>query len=225
MVNLWTQVQKFIWKKAWQYMQQLDAYRGITLEDLYQSGFLALTDAVSGYDPGKSSFLSYLSYHLQKWFRQTAGLRTDKTANDPITSPLSLDDVMEGGERLGDLQPDPHNSIEDAEAQIFREELRAALDAGMNKYLTPAEAAMLRKRYFQGMPRHTIAEEMEIPEGTLVGIEKAALRKLRQRAHLEVYLDDATQFYASSDFRHTGFSPVERIAIRREWLRKQKEGV
>ena len=146
-------------------MKQLDGCRGITVEDLTQAGFLALTDAVSGYDPEKgAAFLTYLAYHLHRWFLQTAGLRTEKTARDPVTSTISLDDRMEGGEVLGELQPDPHDSIADAEAEIFRQQLRGALETGIDKYLSESDAQIIRRRYFEGKTRQQIAEDRKPPQ-------------------------------------------------------------
>lgn len=61
MLQLWQQVKAFIHTMALHYRGYAD------LEDLEQEGYLALYDAVDGYDPeGGSVFLSYASF----WIRQ-----------------------------------------------------------------------------------------------------------------------------------------------------------
>lgn len=48
--ELWAQVEKYVWKQANRRALSLEGYGGVTEEDLYQSGFLALLDAVESYD-------------------------------------------------------------------------------------------------------------------------------------------------------------------------------
>ena len=223
MIVLWSQTQRFIHTMARRYMDELASYRGIELDDLRQAGALALYDAVAGYDPEKGSFLTYLSYQLHQWFGRTAGLRTEKTARDPVTSMISLDDPLEDGGTLADLQPDPHNHMEEVEAEIFRQQLRAALENGMDRLLDTQDAELLKKRYFQGMSRRAVSANMGLTESNVFTREMKALRKLRTRAHLDDYIDTRTEFYARSDFRHTMESPVERIVFRRERLRMEAD--
>lgn len=62
MAVLYGQVRAFIRSVAWRYRG-----RGVELEDLEQEGFLALYDAVAGYDPEKGTkFLTYAG----KWINQ-----------------------------------------------------------------------------------------------------------------------------------------------------------
>ena len=59
----------------------------VTKEDLEQSGFFAVYDAVQAYDETRgTSFLTVLKYYLQKRFAEEAGVRTsrrDRPADSP----------------------------------------------------------------------------------------------------------------------------------------------
>ena len=57
MGELWQNVERFVWQQAYRRTQQ--GAEGDTVEDLYQSGYLALVDAANTYDPCKGkSFCS-----------------------------------------------------------------------------------------------------------------------------------------------------------------------
>ncbi|WP_394524361.1 sigma-70 family RNA polymerase sigma factor [Lacrimispora sp. JR3] len=72
MLALYNQVKAFIRKVAWKYRGQED------IEDLEQEGFLALYDAVRGYDPNTGyKFLTY----AEKWFRQAMGRYIEKNSS------------------------------------------------------------------------------------------------------------------------------------------------
>lgn len=63
MLDLWQQNKRFIYKIAKKYSGHAE------LEDLEQEGYLALYDAVDGFDPSKGvRFLTYASY----WISNTA---------------------------------------------------------------------------------------------------------------------------------------------------------
>ena len=44
--ELWNQVERFIWKMANRRAYSLEGRNGVTAEDLYQAGYLAMVDAV-----------------------------------------------------------------------------------------------------------------------------------------------------------------------------------
>ena len=57
--TLWEQVERFVAKQAHRWF--LNNRRRVEFDDLYQSGFLAMMEAVRTFDPeGGSSFLSWM---------------------------------------------------------------------------------------------------------------------------------------------------------------------
>lgn len=225
MAELWIQVRKFICMLAGRYFETVK-YRGIEVDDLIQAGALALFDAVDKYDPEKGSFLSYLAPHLHRWFRETAGLRTERIARDPIMSLISLDDPLESGGTLADLQADPHSDIEDAEARLYTEQLRACLDAAM-KELRPEDAEAIRLRYYDGLTLKQAGERKGVTQDAIRQREQRGLRKLRDRARrtgLQNYVEIRTPYFRRTPFSYTHTSSVEWLAIYREELRERYGG-
>ncbi len=74
--ELWEQVQAFVRQQAARYMYQnagLCTGAGVEFDDLLQAGFLALHDAVKGFEPEAGmAFVGYLAFHLKRYFRDAA---------------------------------------------------------------------------------------------------------------------------------------------------------
>lgn len=220
-VELWGQVEAFVQMVARRYYNRLDGCRGVEVEDLVQSGFLALMDAVQGYDPEKGAFLTYLGNWLHSYFRQAAGLKTKRAARDPISSPVSLDMETEGGDTLGDLQPDVRNEPEEVEERIYTEQLHAALEKALNM-LDAEAAATIRQRFYEGLTLRSIAERSGRTEGHVYRVQNRALSQMYRNARrcgLEEFLDVHTNYFRRAGRQRS--SPVEAEVLRREWLRKR----
>lgn len=96
----------------------LEGYGGVTEEDLYQSGFLALLDAVESYDHAAGmSFIGWLNLRLKNSFAEAAGYRSKKRdvldyAED-IDAPINDADGLSVADLLA--APDGLQSFEKAE--------------------------------------------------------------------------------------------------------------
>ena len=220
-LQLWRQVERFIGQQAGRYMMSLDKCRGVEEDDLKQAGFLALLDAVNQYNPeGGAGFVHYLSFHLHSRFVEAAGLRTERTRSDPISSPISLDQPIEGGDgaTLGDLQPDPQDGIEEAEKRLQNDQLRTALEKALST-LNPEDAEILRKRFFENKTLNDIATAGGVSISRIREREARGLRGLRKTSNkkiLEDFLDARTPYYMTAK---RGESPIEKIVLKRERLR------
>ena len=228
-LDLWNQTQRFIGQRASIFYSKLGTTRGITEEDLKQSGFIALMNAVNGYDPGQGClFLTYLGYHLQNQFAAAAGMRTDRQANDPVNTPISLNAPLRDDEAttLLDTLPGGENGIVDAEKRIYQEQLRDTLEQALNE-IRPEDAEALRELYFNGKTLQ------EAGEATGAGINITQHRKLRglkalkrsaKRTGLDQFIDFRTPYYARTNFKTSQVSPVEYITLLREQMRERYEG-
>ena len=87
---LWQQVEQFVRKSAnrWSYAWR---GRGISSDDLYQSGFIAMMEAVETFNQDKAKFLTWLGYYLKTAFSDALGIRTKRDNLDPINYAASLD--------------------------------------------------------------------------------------------------------------------------------------
>ena len=226
---LWDQTRAFVYKKARAAMSGIPASCGVTLEDLTQSGYIALSSSVDTYDEEKGAFLTWFSYYLQTAFSEAAGRRSSK--RDPLNTAVSLDapltgDAEEDGtimDTVPCMDERGRTVYSEVEDRIYQEQLHAVLDNAIEA-LPSAQAAAIRGRYWEGKSGSILAEERGVSEARIRSAERAGLRRLRspaRTAELAKFLDSNTDYYRGGglhSFNATGNSSVENIVIRREEL-------
>jgi RNA polymerase sigma factor (sigma-70 family) len=82
-------------------------------DDLIQAGFLALINAVAGYNPEKGDFITILRFHIRTQFNEASGLRGTKRR--PEINAASLDAPLGDGTEttLLDTLADPASDFAD----------------------------------------------------------------------------------------------------------------
>ena len=78
--ELWTQVERFVAKKARHRMMASNGFGGVEFDDLYNSGYIALVAAVESFDAAGGSFIGWLALHLKTAFAKAGGYRSRKQA-------------------------------------------------------------------------------------------------------------------------------------------------
>ena len=224
--TLWSQIDQFVKVKANDYLHGETSFRGATVEDLQQSGYLAMVAAVNGYDPNKGvMFLTYFELCLRTQFAVACGSRSHKTKHDPIHSAVSLDQAIDedGITSLIELQPDLEDKYQDIEDKIQNEQLHNTLEKALNQ-LTEGEAVAIRKRFYEGATYTDLAKKTGKSITTVTNDMDKSLRKLRARARqtgLDQFIDQRTNFYISTNFEKSFTSPVERIVLLRERIMEE----
>jgi RNA polymerase sigma-70 factor (ECF subfamily) len=133
-------------------------------QDVVHDAFMALWRAPEAYDPGRGAFRTFLlalvHHRSVDLIRREERLRarTEKAAN---LEPVESEDVADA-------------VTEDAFLVVRREQVRQALTG-----LPPDQRQVLEMAYFGGRTQVQIAEELQIPLGTVKTRTFTALRKLR----------------------------------------------
>ncbi len=227
--ELWERTRRFIAKKALNRYSIVEwkEHSGLELDDLIQSGFLALHAAVQDHDPEKGKFLSFLSLHLKTAFAEACGIRTRK--RDPLDNSISLDTPLgdsADSETLLDLQADPASTFEEVERRIWLEQLHAALDLAMTCALSERERSTLQRRYWQNQTLKKLGEADGVSIEAARRVEGQAIRKLRRtrsRFGLDQFMEDQTPYFAhisQAVFNTTHTSAVEVAVLKRDRLEK-----
>lgn len=185
---LWDQLYRLIGMHAgrcFNRMQGRCAGAGITEEDLIQTGFFAMLDAVRAYDPASGYKLTaFLKYPLQNRFNTLLGLRTVRAQKDPLNNCESLDEPL-GGENAdftrSDVLPDENaqQAFEEAIESEWRRSLRTVEDEAINKHLTEGEAAAVRGAFFEGLKLQPIADRLGVTRARVRQLQYNGLRRLR----------------------------------------------
>lgn len=221
---LWEQVERFISQQAGIRARQYNGYCGVTEDDLYQSGFFALLEAVQSYNPDKGmSFIGWLAFHLRNAFRDAVGRQSDA-----IHRAQSLDAPLQDDEdgTLADIIPDPTEQYEAEEERIYREQLRDKLNVALSM-IPEQESSTLRRRFFQNMTLKQIGELDGITINAVRKREGLGLRKLRNPTiskELRQFIEERTPYYLRvgvGRFNNTRISSVEEISILREQILSQ----
>lgn len=237
--ELWLQVHDLIALWAYQYYRTIlrsgTAIGGVTVDDLIQSGYFALVDAVEGYDSSKGGFNTYLKYHIMKEFRKAIG-RTYKQLRDPLNSAFSLDGKVDEDDPdsgtwydMAANKRDFRNYYAAVDEKIYREQLHDALETALNT-LPEKEASAIRSEFWDGCSLKETAERIGCKsiERTRQ-IRNDGLKRIRngsQGKMLERFLDDNTSFYKSmglAAFKQSKTSGVERVVLYRDRMRRTLE--
>ncbi len=223
--DLWKELRGLVAWYAVRFHAHLVASRGaapVEVEDLIQSGFIAMVEALPRHDPERGSFTTFFRFYIRKAFHSAIG-RSEK--HDPLNNYIPLDapvndDEPEGATRL-EYIPDPRDYYSGIDESIFLEQLHKALETALNA-IPAKEAAALRAEYWQGKKQVEIAEEMGCSDEWVRQLRNGGLRHIRNssaQAQLERFLDMETPFYKNVSVEHftrTHTSAVEAVAIWRE---------
>lgn len=228
MAMLWEQVRRFVAKRANFFSFQYDGTSKVDRDDLIQSGYFALVEAIKTYKPDAGcSFIGYLDYYLRNQFRKEVGIRSSH--RDALTKAISLDDSV-FDEDDGDTTLLSMIRSDSAEAEF--DEVVEQLDNArivdtvrkcMQK-LKPSERDVLLQIYIQQRKRKEIANLYGVSPQRVNQIHNRALRRLRtmpavRKIKMDNYLDLYTRFYKCKSYKafNTSFSSVvEDLVLSRE---------
>lgn len=233
MSELWERVERLVKWKAKRIMTVLEGCpgRGVEFEDLYQSGYLAMVEAVDTYDPVTgASFCTWLMYHLKTVFAEVTGYRTQKGRQEPLNNYLSLDTPLTDdadSDDLMDIIADPtgQNGLVSAEESLYREQLQEAIGAALST-VPEQYREILRLRYWENMTLAEVGELRGVGYERVRQMESKAIRQLQKpgvACHLRPFLD--FDFYCGTGlgaFQYTGMSIQERYLVLED-ERKERE--
>ena len=137
----------------------------ILAQDVVHDAYMALWRAPEAYDPARGAFrtffLSLVHHRAVDTVRREERLRKRQERASNL-EPVADEDVAEG-------------VVDEAWVAIRRREVRQALTT-----LPPEQRQVLDMAYFDGKTQATIADELQIPIGTVKTRTLAAMRKLRR---------------------------------------------
>ena len=155
-MTLWTAVRRFTHDRAYRWERALGSRCGVTIDDLMQTGFLALLDALETWKPEAGTFLTWFGLRLKSAFSEATGQRTQRDKRDPLQNCTSLDMPVAESEgdalTLGDALPDPsaEQAIEDIAERDCRQRLHHALHRALQT-LPETQRRAVVGRYLYGM--------------------------------------------------------------------------
>lgn len=227
--QLWEQCEGFIRKEACRWARAFEDRPDIDADDLTQSGYFALLNAVQRFEPARGGFISVLAMTLKTAFADACGMRTQQR-QDPLTkSPLRLDSPIPGDDddiTFGDTIPDPNNCYEDVEEKLYQEYVSKTCHKAVDS-LSNRQKEFIELHFFNNMTQKDIAAQQGISFQRVRQIIVNGLHHIRNSAfspELEKIYYSSCNYYrgvGAAAFRRTNTSSVERELLRKE--RKERQ--
>lgn len=188
-LQLWEQVRRYAHDRAYKWFRATNGRGGQTVQDLEQEAFLALLEALEGWDEKAGKFLTWYDLRLKSAFTAATAQRTQRDRKDPLQDCLSLDAPLTDQEgdpfTLEDTIPDQRaeddlNTVEEWDRQAA---IRRVLDS-----LQAEQRRVILLRYYHDMTREQTAQRLHLTRTRVNTIEQKALRILRHPVNSRVLL-------------------------------------
>ena len=189
LLQLWEQVRRYAHDRAYKWFRATNGRGGQTVQDLEQEAFLALLEALEGWDEDAGPFLPWYSMRLKAAFTAATAQRTQRDRKDPLQDCLSLDAPLTDREgdpfTLEDTIPDQRaeddlNTVEERDRQTA---IQRVLDS-----LQDDQRQVIILRYFYNLTREQVAQRLHLTRTRAAAIEAKALRLLRHPVNSRVLL-------------------------------------
>ena len=183
-MTLWEAVRRFTHDRAYRWERALGSRCGVTVDDLTQTGFLALLDALETWKPEAGTFLTWYGLRLKAAFAAATGQRTQRDKRDPLQTCVSLDMPVAESEgdalTLADVLPDQtaEAAFKDVDERDRRQRLHHALHRALQT-LPETQRRAVVLRYFCGCTVEGTAARMGTTRAAASAAEQKALRLLR----------------------------------------------
>jgi hypothetical protein len=185
MPELWGKVRRFIRRQAVRRLLCEPLHLRDLEEDLTNSGYFALSDAVRGFrDDAETSFLHYLNFHLKKAFNAALGARSEKGKREPLHRAMSLNAPI-GGETddltLSDMLIDPlaEEELKAVDEEDYRRGVNAFLREAITRTCAGAEQELLLSMLEHNVGIATAAQIIGIEPKKAYDVKDRATRKVR----------------------------------------------
>lgn len=181
MIDLWEQVRRWVACMAIRWHRAFNGTRGVEMDDLISSGYLAMAAAVDTFDAAAdNSFIGWLTFYLKAEFCELYHVKTPHQRNDLLNNADSLSEPVPYADDLTmeDMVADPVDPYEDPEQAMYLEQLHDALEAALDAIPENLSDA-LRRRFYQGQTLSKAAKDIGIAPENVRQRENKALRNLR----------------------------------------------
>ena len=220
--KLWDQVRRFVAQQARRRFQASAGFGGVEVDDLIQSGYLAMVEAVSRFDPkAECSFLTMLNFCLRTAFASAGGYKTSK--RDMLDFCAELDAPLSGDDQDGtmlDYVQDPRDQYHDIEEKVYQQQLHNTLERAISG-LPEKEANTIRRYYWDRQSLDQISAEAGKTREAVRRWKQDGLNRLKAQQHsngLDQFVSERMDYYSGTNltcFKRTMQSPTERKALQR----------
>ena len=214
MEELWIRNKNLIAKMAKRFYPRAKLLR-YEMDDLIQEGYFALYESVMDYKKDKNMpLISYFDFHLRNVLNSM--LKTRNGVDTYLMPAFSIDEKVVGDDEsheYSEIIEAPANVEEEVIDRCFISDLKDAMEAN----LSAEENKVIQYRIINGLKFSQIENIPGIKIENVIKTYNSGINKLEELKEFKTIFDDLIGFSSGiSSFKHTGTSPVEAAAIRRE---------
>ena len=231
--QLWGQIEGLCTLHANRVSRALPSTAVCDFDDLRQSGYFAMLQAIEYFDSKSGySFNTYLNHCHQAAMAEASGFRTAKQKKDPTRFARSLDAPISDDDEttLGEVVADSRDPIKDLENEMYNEAARQAIGSLLG-LLTENEREVIERHFFAGERYTEIAKGMKITKQRVNQLKDMAFKKMRTKMFsvpeakfFREYVENNTNYslhYGVSTFLRTHTSEVEALVFERDRLERE----
>ena len=184
--SLWEANVRLVAYVAGQYLSLVERRGSVSLDDLIQSGYIALYKTVKAFDPERGmKFSTYAVFFIKKEIRRCLGIFNDK--REPADTAFSLDVPLktsyDSSVKLGDTVAAEYEGD-----RLEASEIKEAVRAAVGRIADETIRSMIREYYWTGKTITQIAEDY--------GVTKSAIGQRLHRGYSILRADNKLCKYA-----------------------------
>lgn len=156
----------------------------IDMDDLMQSAFLGLVQAVTLYNPAyRKSLTTLLDMTLRTAFAEATGYRTERKKHDPLNSAISINTPVSGKSDDSITLEDTLVADNDIEADLIAREEKKQLRLALNECLAgmlEVDRIAVKRYYLEGKSNSEISAELGCTDRQATDCRIQGLKILRK---------------------------------------------
>lgn len=226
MCRLWRQCYGFIRQQAIKWATAWESRSDFDVDDLTQAGYIALCEAVRGFQRDRGAFIGFLSFYLKTEFSKVVGCRTEAQLKEPLNGAISLDapayNDPDNDVTIGESIPVNDPAFEAVEEDLFNQQLAAILNQAMET-LPENQRRVIELYYLHRLTYIEIAEILHCSHSypsQLVRDGLNGLKRGRFSTTLSELLYGEQNYYKHTGFaswKYSGSSSPERELLQKEY--------
>lgn len=205
--QLWRQCFGFIRSQAIRWFNSWENIPGFDIDDLTQSGYIALCEAVRAFQAERGSFISVLALYLKTEFAKASGCRTKAQLKDPLNSAKSLDAPAYNDDdsetTVADIVPFDDPGFEEVEEAMHRDYISGVVKEAVYS-LPERQRIAIEAHYLDGKTYVEIADILNVANSYPGQLVKDGFRNLRNSKYAPTLSD---LLYGDKNlYKRTGYS-------------------
>lgn len=203
--DLYQENKGMLWAMARRFQGYCEQDRAVSVEDLFQAGFIGLVEAAQTFDKESGKPWSFhAKWYVKRAIYNTLGIRNGefiRAEHGAVSLDRNLQGDNEESATLGDMLVD--DSLPDSDEALLLDELRRSVHDALDRLIDPRQRQITEMYMIQGRSLTDVAAEIGISTTRILQLYGRALSNLSRDIRLRSLadIDERTRWYAHKGVR------------------------